>query len=411
MKIIKRYSRYFLLTLLVFFTLTPLSISAETNHEAKLNYVALGNSLAAGFLNDPPLTIGKGYPVFIEEGIEEKTAYKIELANFGIGGYKTDDVLKQVRSIADVRDKIESADLITLDIGANDLLGAVDIGGIDPGDPASINDAIENATEALEKVTINMNSILSEIRTLNEDAPIYVMGYYNALHYLDNDALQGIISTVMGYLNDVIATSASNYDAYYVPTFDAFEGKYEQYLPKPDIHPNEAGYEVIANLFLEQIIPNLEPIETPDTEPPVITLLGDNPMELEVGDDYLDPGATAEDNVDGDLTDQIKIQGNINTDKPGESEIIYSVTDAAGNEGKAVRVVKIVRKEITKNDDPKETKEQEEGVIAMDKSAPEGGRLPNTATNIPLFLLIGQVFFLTGGMVLLANNNRRKMNG
>ena len=40
----------------------------------------------------------------------------------------------------------------------------------------------------------------------------------------------------------------------------------------------------------------------PDTTPPVITVVGANPLTLTEGDPYTDPGATASDDVDGDLT-------------------------------------------------------------------------------------------------------------
>ena len=39
-----------------------------------------------------------------------------------------------------------------------------------------------------------------------------------------------------------------------------------------------------------------------DTTAPVITLLGDDPVEVYEGDTYTDAGATASDDVDGDLT-------------------------------------------------------------------------------------------------------------
>src|SRR5699024_1704896 len=70
-----------------------------------------------------------------------------------------------------------------------------------------------------------------------------------------------------------------------------------------------------------------------DTEAPVITLNGEYLMELEVGQEYDEPGATAEDNVDGDLTDEIEIDNSeVNTDEPGEYTVTYTVSDAAGNE-------------------------------------------------------------------------------
>ena len=70
----------------------------------------------------------------------------------------------------------------------------------------------------------------------------------------------------------------------------------------------------------------------PDTTPPVITLLGDNPLTLTVGDPYTDPGATAVDNVDGDLTASIVVGGDVvDPDTVGTYVVTYNVSDAAGN--------------------------------------------------------------------------------
>ena len=41
------------------------------------------------------------------------------------------------------------------------------------------------------------------------------------------------------------------------------------------------------------------PMASPDTTPPVITLNGESPMEISEGESYVEPGATAEDDVDG----------------------------------------------------------------------------------------------------------------
>lgn len=81
-----------------------------------------------------------------------------------------------------------------------------------------------------------------------------------------------------------------------------------------------------------------------DTEDPVITLNGDNPMELEVGDTYDEPGATAEDDVDGDISDDIEISGadDIDTSEPGDYEVTYTVSDEAGNEATKERTVNVV---------------------------------------------------------------------
>ena len=54
-----------------------------------------------------------------------------------------------------------------------------------------------------------------------------------------------------------------------------------------------------------------------DLTGPVLTLLGENPLAVAVGGVYTDPGATAADNVDGDLTASIVVGGDtVTTDVP-----------------------------------------------------------------------------------------------
>ncbi|MDP2648648.1 MAG: DUF5011 domain-containing protein [bacterium] len=70
----------------------------------------------------------------------------------------------------------------------------------------------------------------------------------------------------------------------------------------------------------------------PDTTAPVITLVGDDPVVLTVGDEYTDDGATASDDRDGDITADIVVGGDtVDTDTVGEYTITYKVSDAAGN--------------------------------------------------------------------------------
>ena len=74
-----------------------------------------------------------------------------------------------------------------------------------------------------------------------------------------------------------------------------------------------------------------------DTIPPVITLIGDVTVTLSVGDSYTDAGATAEDNVDGDITENIIIRGDIvDTNVQGNYTVTYDVKDTAGNSAQQV---------------------------------------------------------------------------
>lgn len=79
-----------------------------------------------------------------------------------------------------------------------------------------------------------------------------------------------------------------------------------------------------------------------DTTKPVITLKGDEPAKLEVHMRYNDAGATALDNVDGDITDNVFVVNPVISDVVGTYTVSYSVKDAQGNESTAQRTVNIV---------------------------------------------------------------------
>ena len=79
-----------------------------------------------------------------------------------------------------------------------------------------------------------------------------------------------------------------------------------------------------------------------DTTPPVLTLLGANPMTVEGGATFTDPGATATDVVAGTLTAQIHVTGSVNTAVVGTYSLTYAVSDGHGNTTTATRTVNVV---------------------------------------------------------------------
>jgi hypothetical protein len=76
-----------------------------------------------------------------------------------------------------------------------------------------------------------------------------------------------------------------------------------------------------------------------DTVPPQIVLLGSATVTIDQGDTYTDAGATATDNIDGDISDQIVVDNPVDTDQPGTYTVTYTVEDLAGNTTVATRTV------------------------------------------------------------------------
>ncbi|MDH3325522.1 MAG: DUF5011 domain-containing protein [Gammaproteobacteria bacterium] len=69
-----------------------------------------------------------------------------------------------------------------------------------------------------------------------------------------------------------------------------------------------------------------------DITPPFITLIGDNPLNLFVGDTYVEAGATANDPEDGNVSANIIVNAsNVNTAQAGTYQVTYNVADSTGN--------------------------------------------------------------------------------
>src|SRR5699024_9540375 len=117
-------------------------------------------------------------------------------------------------------------------------------------------------------------------------------------------------------------------------------GEYEVVYTVSDAAGNEATETRIVNVVEAES--NGEEHEQEDTVAPVIYLNGDNPMELEVGSTYDEPGATAEDDVDGDVSDAIEVSGDVDTSTVGEYEVVYTVSDESGNEATETRIVNVI---------------------------------------------------------------------
>ncbi|MEK7182360.1 MAG: DUF5011 domain-containing protein, partial [Patescibacteria group bacterium] len=67
---------------------------------------------------------------------------------------------------------------------------------------------------------------------------------------------------------------------------------------------------------------------SPNSRPVLILTSGD--LTLNVGDTYIEPGFTATDNEDGDITGSVVVSGSVNTGVAGVYTLTYNVTDSGG---------------------------------------------------------------------------------
>ncbi|WP_394235038.1 S-layer homology domain-containing protein [Niallia oryzisoli] len=241
--------------------LSPAMALAENTDSQKLDYLALGDSLAAG--RTPFGQHDKGYTDFIAGQLNKMNKLASFEKRFAVSGYTTSDILHDIQTNVEkedsagqtlaIKDAIQNAEMITLDAGANDVLQQIQFNET-TGEAVFDQQAL---VAALNGVKENLVTILTEIKSLNPSADIYIMGYYNPLPYLPQQT-QSQLLPLLTILNSTISGAGQAFSVKFVPTADAMASAVAQnpgdYLPNPkDIHPSEAGYLVLANEFWKTI--------------------------------------------------------------------------------------------------------------------------------------------------------------
>ncbi len=79
-----------------------------------------------------------------------------------------------------------------------------------------------------------------------------------------------------------------------------------------------------------------------DQTAPVITVNGSADSTIEVGSSWVDLGATAIDNKEGDISSAIVITDNVNANVLGDYTVVYSIQDNQGNASTATRNIHVV---------------------------------------------------------------------
>ena len=93
-----------------------------------------------------------------------------------------------------------------------------------------------------------------------------------------------------------------------------------------------------------------EPIIIRDLEGPSLVLKGSSRINLHVGQEYKEPGYSANDTVDGNLTSSVIIQGFLSTSRAGTYKLSYYVADSSGNFSEIMNRIVVVSESLTPKD-------------------------------------------------------------
>jgi lysophospholipase L1-like esterase len=202
----------------------------------QVDYLALGDSIAAGVSPyDYNKTI-KSYPDFIAEKLKKQGILGDYEKKYAIKGHTTFDLLKEIQN-----------DILvdTLDIGANDILKKINYTSL-----RTIES--NNITAIISQTNINLNQIIIEIHKLNPKVKIYLMGYYNMLPLLSDPEQTRFLKDLQS-LNQTLEQVATDSGAVFVPTDKIFKNQnYQTLLPVAfNVHLNETGNKELSSVFLK----------------------------------------------------------------------------------------------------------------------------------------------------------------
>jgi lysophospholipase L1-like esterase len=248
-------------------------------------YLALGDSLAAGYQPDPAIGPEHGYVALVHRALARDR--RLTLRNLGCNGATTTTLLsggggcaydggvpQLVAAEGLLRRHRHRVRLITIDIGANDVTRCVTAGSVD----------LACALAALGTAADNLGTIARRLRAAAPGMPIVGMTYYNPYHAVwlrgpagEAAARQSLqVTTVLNQILTGVYTAAGIRVADVAGAFATADLTTTVPLPDgrvvpvavarvcawtwmcvpgraPDIHPTSVGYRVIADAFLSRV--------------------------------------------------------------------------------------------------------------------------------------------------------------
>lgn len=203
-----------------------------------IRITTLGDSLARGYGDEE----GGGFAGAVAAGLQTAApAKKIQLNNVAVDGYKIADLNAQLKQ-PDVLAKVKAADVLLLSIGGNDLYQS---------GRTLLNLDMREIEQIRNDFREQYRTALANIRELNPNAPLYMIGLYNPFSELSNAAQTNpIIRAWNELVGELLATDQK---ATFVPTFDFYQYDPQALLHTDQFHPNRQGYQKMAERILSTL--------------------------------------------------------------------------------------------------------------------------------------------------------------
>tara|TARA_B110000285_G_scaffold20936_1_gene20261 strand:- start:4179 stop:9593 length:5415 start_codon:yes stop_codon:yes gene_type:complete len=197
-------------------------------------------------------------------------------------------------------------------------------------DVDNIYNIVLTATDDYDN-TLKLNVEIT-VKDVDEIGPL-IQG--ESLIIVEENIKKGNIETYSANENVSWSIEGDDNDKFEIKSNGRLDIKFSPDFETPLDLNNDNDYEIIIiatdeleNSSQLNVIVRVEDID--DTEP-IISLKGANPLTVAKNSDFNDPGYTALDNADGDMTSEVLISGDVDTKIVGSYSINYNVSDKKGN--------------------------------------------------------------------------------
>ncbi len=216
----------------------------------RITVVSAGDSLTQGVGDS---TQQGGYLPYLKKKLEQdKGISEVEFHNYGVKGNVTTQLLKRLQS-PEIKKMVKSADMVIITVGGNDIMQVVQ--------ENISNLQVSAFTKEKEIYISHLTQIFDRITQENPRVSIILVGIYNPfMKYFSNIKE---LNQIVEDWNRASQTVVSNYpDAYFVDIEDLFTNSDKNLLYTDHFHPNDRGYQLIADRLYasieERALPELE---------------------------------------------------------------------------------------------------------------------------------------------------------
>ncbi len=207
----------------------------------KLNYIALGDSLAEGM--NPYGEVGYSYTDYFADMLKKDNKLSYYTKKYTKSGYTTKDIISALETNNQLKKDLRESDLVTVSIGANDFLHSIDLKSLNINNILALKSKVTEIIPYLEVCIQNIRKYAKE--------SMIIVGYYNPIPFLFNTSGNDL-DELFAYIDEEYQKIADKYKCDYISLYQLFK-KNSQFLPNPaDIHPNLDGYKAIAEEIVNQ---------------------------------------------------------------------------------------------------------------------------------------------------------------